>query len=120
MEGHTGATTEYPNGIYHYHCSNVNYMDSGFYVLKRKLWHKRHIHFFKIVILMVIAVLTTNCNKKRRRRRFAFVFTQLQLLQSKDTILITNANLKLNNGIYFFNSKPYSGYIKENAYPRPS
>lgn len=32
--GHTGVTTEYPNGIYHYHCSNVNYMSSGFYVLK--------------------------------------------------------------------------------------
>lgn len=32
--GHIGATAEYPNGIYHYHCSNVNYMNSGFYVLK--------------------------------------------------------------------------------------
>jgi hypothetical protein len=32
--GHIGATTEYPDGIYHYHCSNVNYMNSGFYVLK--------------------------------------------------------------------------------------
>ncbi len=32
--GHTGATTEYPNGIYHYHCSNVNYLNSGFYILK--------------------------------------------------------------------------------------
>jgi hypothetical protein len=60
---------------------------------------------------MVIAVLT-NCNKrKKRRRRFAFVFTRYSY-NSKDTILITNT-LKLNNGIYFFNSKPYSGYIKE-------
>lgn len=32
--GHTSATTEYASGIYHYHCSNVNYMTSGFYVLK--------------------------------------------------------------------------------------
>lgn len=32
--GHIGITVEYPNGIYHYHCSNVNYMASGFYVLK--------------------------------------------------------------------------------------
>ena len=32
--GHIGPTAEYPNGIYHYHCSNVNYMNSGFYVLK--------------------------------------------------------------------------------------
>ena len=32
--GHTTSTTQYPAGIYHYHCSNVNYMVSGFYVLK--------------------------------------------------------------------------------------
>ncbi|MCG9791686.1 YHYH protein [Flavobacterium algicola] len=32
--GHIGATAEYPDGIYHYHCLNVNYMSSGFYVLK--------------------------------------------------------------------------------------
>jgi hypothetical protein len=32
--GHIGATEEYPNGIYHYHCSNVNYLNSGYYVLK--------------------------------------------------------------------------------------
>jgi hypothetical protein len=27
---------------------------------RKLLWYKRHIHFFKIVILMVIAVLTTS------------------------------------------------------------
>ncbi|EOR94469.1 hypothetical protein ADIARSV_2315 [Arcticibacter svalbardensis MN12-7] len=32
--GHTTLTPEYPSGIYHYHCSNVNYMNAGFYVLK--------------------------------------------------------------------------------------
>lgn len=37
--GHTSVTTEYPNGIYHYHCSNVNYMNSGFYVLKAGSYH---------------------------------------------------------------------------------
>jgi hypothetical protein len=37
--GHTTATTEYPNGIYHYHCSNVNYVSSGFYVLKSGSYH---------------------------------------------------------------------------------
>jgi hypothetical protein len=37
--GHTAATAEYPNGIYHYHCSNVNYMNSGFYVLKAGSYH---------------------------------------------------------------------------------
>ena len=32
--GHTGPTQDFPNGIYHYHASNVNYLNSGYYVLK--------------------------------------------------------------------------------------
>ena len=32
--GHTGSTTEFASGIYHYHCSNVNYLSTGVYVLK--------------------------------------------------------------------------------------
>lgn len=32
--GHTGPTQDYPNGIYHYHASNVNYLNTGYYVLK--------------------------------------------------------------------------------------
>ncbi|GAA3514000.1 hypothetical protein GCM10022393_29820 [Aquimarina addita] len=37
--GHTGATTEFPDEIYHYHCSNENYLDSGWYVLKSGAYH---------------------------------------------------------------------------------
>jgi hypothetical protein len=37
--GHINATPEYTGGIYHYHCSNVNYMNSGFYVLKSGSYH---------------------------------------------------------------------------------
>ena len=37
--GHISITTEYPDGIYHYHCSNVNYMNSGYYVLKAGSYH---------------------------------------------------------------------------------
>ncbi len=32
--GHTGATQDFPSGIYHYHASNVNYLNTGYYVLK--------------------------------------------------------------------------------------
>lgn len=32
--GHTAATTEFPNGIYHYHARNENYLNTGFYILK--------------------------------------------------------------------------------------
>lgn len=32
--GHNGTTADFPNGIYHYHASNVNYLNTGYYVLK--------------------------------------------------------------------------------------
>ena len=32
--GHFGATQDFPNGIYHYHSSNANYLNSGVYILK--------------------------------------------------------------------------------------
>ncbi len=32
--GHTGPTQDFPNGIYHYHASNVNYLNTGYYILK--------------------------------------------------------------------------------------
>lgn len=32
--GHTSTTTQFPDGIYHYHSSNVNYLNTGYYVLK--------------------------------------------------------------------------------------
>jgi hypothetical protein len=37
--GHTGPTQDYPNGIYHYHCSNVAYMNSVYYILKAGSYH---------------------------------------------------------------------------------
>jgi hypothetical protein len=32
--GHTGPTQDFPSGIYHYHASNINYLNSGYYILK--------------------------------------------------------------------------------------
>jgi hypothetical protein len=32
--GHTGTTTEFSEAIYHYHASNVNYLNTGYHVLK--------------------------------------------------------------------------------------
>jgi hypothetical protein len=34
FNGHTGPTTEFPNGIYHYHTRNENYLNTGYYILK--------------------------------------------------------------------------------------
>jgi len=32
--GHSGPTQNFPDGIYHYHASNVNYLNTGYYILK--------------------------------------------------------------------------------------
>lgn len=32
--GHTSSTADFPDGIYHYHASNVNYLNTGYYILK--------------------------------------------------------------------------------------
>ncbi|MCG9791683.1 YHYH protein [Flavobacterium algicola] len=32
--GHVGATADFPDGIYHYHASNINYLNTGYYILK--------------------------------------------------------------------------------------
>jgi YHYH protein len=37
--GHVGPTQNYPAGIYHYHCTNVAYMNSVFYILKSGSYH---------------------------------------------------------------------------------
>ncbi len=37
--GHLGTTTDFAEAIYHYHCSNVNYLNSGVYILKAGSYH---------------------------------------------------------------------------------
>ncbi len=37
--GHVGVTSDYPDGIYHYHCSTVNYLDGGYYLIKAGAYH---------------------------------------------------------------------------------
>lgn len=37
--GHIGITSDYPEGTYHYHCSNVNYLNSGTYIIKDGSYH---------------------------------------------------------------------------------
>ena len=32
--GHFGPTQDFTSGIYHYHASNVNYLNTGYYILK--------------------------------------------------------------------------------------
>ncbi|GHB76916.1 YHYH protein [Persicitalea jodogahamensis] len=37
--GHTAATADFPNGVYHYHSSAMNYLNSGYYILKAGSYH---------------------------------------------------------------------------------
>jgi hypothetical protein len=37
--GHTGTTADFSTAIYHYHTSNVNYLNSGYYILKAGSYH---------------------------------------------------------------------------------
>ncbi len=37
--GHFGVTAEFPDGIYHYHCSSTNYLNTGWYVMKEGAYH---------------------------------------------------------------------------------
>lgn len=37
--GHTSATADFATPIYHYHCSNTNYLNLGVYILKSGSYH---------------------------------------------------------------------------------
>jgi hypothetical protein len=37
--GHYGTTADFPDGIYHYHCSSTNYLNTGWYVIKEGAYH---------------------------------------------------------------------------------
>jgi antitoxin component YwqK of YwqJK toxin-antitoxin module len=68
----------------------------------------------KFYFLLVIAIVATNCNKKIEDEGglpSSFVVSSVGIPQ--DTILVTDPNLALKNGIYYFHKKAYSGYIKE-------
>jgi len=37
--GHIAATADFTDGIYHYHCSSENYLNTGWYVMKAGAYH---------------------------------------------------------------------------------
>ena len=68
----------------------------------------------KICFLLVIAIVTSCCNRKIEDEGVlpsSFVVSSKGI--PKDTILVTDSNLTLVNGVYHFHDKAYSGYIKE-------
>jgi antitoxin component YwqK of YwqJK toxin-antitoxin module len=68
--------------------------------------------------LLVIAIATTSCNKKIEDEGIlpsSLVVSTTGI--PNDTIVVTDSNLTLDNGIYYFHKKAYSGYIKEMYVP---
>ena len=64
---------------------------------------------FKLLIVLVCLV---GCkNKSAEAVSACAVFVTSEAIPS-DTILSTDANLKLDNGTYFFNKKLFNGYVK--------
>ncbi|WP_366186350.1 hypothetical protein [Flavobacterium ovatum] len=68
----------------------------------------------KIFFLLIIAIVTTCCSKKIEDEGAlpsSLIVSTIGI--PKDTILVTDPNLTLGNGIYYLNKRAYSGYIKE-------
>lgn len=73
----------------------------------------------KILILIVVAILVTSSIKTTRNE--GEIPSSLVVSTKgipKDTVLISNENLTLNNDVYYLNKKAYSGYIKEMYSPK--
>ena len=65
---------------------------------------KEHL-LFKLTFLIVY-IFSFGCSQPKEQK--------VDLSQiPHDTIVLNNARLKLQNGVYYLGSKPYSGFIKE-------
>jgi antitoxin component YwqK of YwqJK toxin-antitoxin module len=71
---------------------------------------KELLHFRQIIFPIVICCFFSCTNPKGGEGITSSFFVDTTLVP-KDTVL--SGKLKLDNGIYYFNNKPFSGYIKE-------
>jgi antitoxin component YwqK of YwqJK toxin-antitoxin module len=62
---------------------------------------------FKLILSVYFLI---SCEEKDSK---SFSFAIDTPMIPKDTILIKNKDLKLDNGVFYLNHKPFSGYIKE-------
>jgi antitoxin component YwqK of YwqJK toxin-antitoxin module len=66
------------------------------------------------LLFSLIVFCSINCkNNKEDATTVSSLLVDTTMIP-KDTILVNQANLQLNNGVYFWDKKPFSGYIKEN------
>jgi hypothetical protein len=70
------------------------------------------------LLFSLIVFCSINCkNNKEDAATVSSLLVDTTMIP-KDTILINQPTLQLNNGVYFLDEKPFSGYIKENYDPK--
>ncbi len=78
---------------------------------------KEHLLFKSIVFCcLIISMLSMGCFSKSEEQSTKLVVEKVDISNIPfDTASITQPALKLENGIYYLNAKPFSGFIKDNG-----
>lgn len=73
---------------------------------------KEHLLFNKILLLALVCSLAACSNIKREEEMTSSFLLIDTALVPHDTVLANTINLHLDNGVYYINNKPFSGYVK--------
>lgn len=76
----------------------------------------KHLVFFRTVLLVLGFGFAACTNIKQEEKNNSSSFFVDTTLIPQDTFLVNSENLKLDNGVYYLNNQPFSGYINSN-YP---
>lgn len=75
---------------------------------------QRELSLFKYILFLVAVLLVFRCkNSENEVETFSKLFFVDTSKIPHDTVLSTNENLMLKNGLYYLNKHPFSGYIKD-------
>ena len=74
---------------------------------------KEHSLFNKIILLALICFFAACSDIKKEEEKTTSSFFVDTTLIPNDTVLVNAENLKLDNGVYYLNNKPFSGYDKK-------
>lgn len=69
---------------------------------------------FKIFALAILPILIVSCNTQNGEKDITSSSSYMDTTHiPNDTVLSSDKDLKLDNGIYYINNNPYAGHIKE-------
>jgi antitoxin component YwqK of YwqJK toxin-antitoxin module len=76
---------------------------------------RAHLLFKQLIAsaMILIFISCTNTKKGEAKNASPLSFFVDTASIPKDTVLLPSQHLKLENGIYYFNKQPFSGYVKE-------